>query len=118
MDRINRLPRYSLQARGTEAVKIIYEGKTLGVFDREGLWTEYRKTTEPNDPALRYVIERAIERFEGKAPEYRESGSITKRGPGALQQVKPGSYPINPGPLPRRKKSFIGRILARLGIRF
>lgn len=70
-------PSFTLKMRGKEAIRIVYEGQDLGVFDRQGLWVEYRKVSFPNEnnPDKRYVIERAIETLEGKSPRMRRGSA-------------------------------------------
>jgi hypothetical protein len=98
------IPNYSFQMRGAAAIRIRYEGQPLGVFDLSGLWKEYQKTRSPNDPNKRYVIERAIERLQGKAPEYREKGSLASR------PIAPRLLAISDfGPA---KKSLLARFIA------
>lgn len=118
-------PQFSFQMRGSEAIRVIYEGRDLGVFDISHLWEEYRKTIEPNDPNKRYVIERAIETLEGKIP------SLYKQAKSGRIEIVPiwNSHTFNikdsdglRDRLPIRKakkKNLVSRILAALsGIRF
>lgn len=111
-----RFPEYTLKMRGTQAIRIIQEGYTEAVFDREGLWAEYRKTFIPNDPNRRYVIERAIENLEGKSPRmYQRSREEAKIAGGWVDRW--GALParqVVTAPKRQKKRSPVLRILYRL----
>lgn len=84
-------PTYTLKARWKEAIRIIYEGQDLGVFDLSGLWAEYRKAIYPNDSNKRYVIERAIEALEGKSPQMRKESGWVDRWEAGRPAARPSS---------------------------
>lgn len=70
---------YTFTRVGPHAMHIKQRGYTTQTFTLTELWKEYKKTTEPNNPSRRYVIERAIEILEGKAPEYRSKGRLASK---------------------------------------
>lgn len=76
MKSITKNPTYQIQMIGDKALRIIMDGKDLGVFDKRSLGEEFSKTLVTGDLDRRYVIDRALETLEGKIPKvYKRSRS-------------------------------------------